>query len=227
MDNGTSAMLGILALAFIVVFIAHLRNSSRIARIQKKYLELELEISTIRALLENLESEKDQKPRNLQNTARPKEKPKSKVQVQEPLEPEAREVQQPSAQKPLIVTRTNNSVSGVIDTWTKEKNWMGKDLERLLVLYEEGLPVRRIAESMRVDSKDVVYGIARNVFSCTGNLEDLKLAPNDGTSWTTLQRNRVGTLIRSGKSIQHIANEYGRTQIAIIWQAIDHGFKRR
>ena len=84
-----------------------------------------------------------------------------------------------------------------------------------------------MAISLNLDTKDIVYCVARQVFSCNGDLEDKTMAINDGLAWTTLQRNRVGALIRSGRSIRSIAGEYGRTEVAIVWQAIDNGFTAR
>ena len=88
------------------------------------------------------------------------------------------------------------------------------------------MPVHQMAISLNLDAKDIVHAIGRAVFSCEGDLEDKTVAINDGLPWTTVQRNRVGSLIRSGRSIKAIADEYGRTQLAIVWQAIENGFTR-
>ena len=147
-----------------------------------------------------------------------------------PLAPKPPKLERPSVSanpKPMdrvIVTRTTAQNGTARDTWVSERSWTKRELEQLLGLYRAGSSVAQMAITLNVDSKDIACAIARNVFYCQGELEDLDAAENNGKNWTTVQRNRVAALIRQGKSVSTIASQYGRTQLAIVWQAIDNRF---
>lgn len=144
-------------------------------------------------------------------------------EVSELLKPIARE---PKASSPVIVTRTGKSHGASVDTWLSERIWAGQALDDLLELYRTSSTVKVIALRLNVDSKDVVYGIARHAFGCQGELEDLSHASNNGKNWGTSQKKRIGELLAAGLTVEEIALEFERTQLAIVWQAIDNGFIR-
>jgi hypothetical protein len=126
-----------------------------------------------------------------------------------------------------ILTRTSRSSIKTIDTWTGERRWNDAEVEALLKSYRRGLTVMQLAVELGVDSKDVVCKIAREAFDCRGDLGEVSLAANDRKAWTTNSRNRAGKMINEGVAISAIAQEYGRTQMAIVWQAIDNRFFRK
>ena len=227
MEASTSGALWIFSIIATALFAAHMRNANRVSRLEKIIVDFQLELSASRIQLESIKVQGELTHKKNGSTPKSEKKLPTQPHFGVDLLSDSGMIARPGSVESKILARTKDANADVVDTWTKEKSWSGAELQQLIDLYDRGFSVRSMAEAMRVDSKDVVHAIAREIFSCSGNLENFSLAPNDGTNWTTVQRNRVGTLIRSGKSIQHIAKEYGRTQIAIVWQAIDHGFKRR
>lgn len=127
----------------------------------------------------------------------------------------------------VIVSRTSRDKGPSLDTWRSERHLDPDEVDELLEMHASGANVAQIATSLKIDSKDVVYAVARRVFCCTGDLEDLSSAENNRRNWTTAQLNRVGALVRQGRPVDQIAREYGRTQLAIVWQCIDNGFAPR
>ena len=128
---------------------------------------------------------------------------------------------------PTVVTRTSNTgATKAIDTWEQEREWTSSETSSLMNLYEARLDVKTLAIRMNMDAKDIVYRIARVEFQCRGDLEDLSLAPNHGRSWLSGDKEKLKTGIEQGKSIKEIGFALGRTQLAIVWQAIDRGIRR-
>ena len=83
-----------------------------------------------------------------------------------------------------------------------------------------------MAGFLRVDQKDVVYKIAREVFGCRGEIDNVSKARNNGHSWQAEEQERFAALFEAGKSIYQIARALGRTQLAIVWRLIDQGMRR-
>jgi hypothetical protein len=137
-------------------------------------------------------------------------KPKTK-----PHKPE-----QPSPQK--IVTRTtSNPQTNLIDDWAEKTLWSEDELSRLEICFNSGMPIMAIANSMRLDQKDIVYKLARVIFNVSGDLDDVSSAPNNGKSWSKEQSNRLVTHLKAGKSLEDMAMVLGRTQIAVAWRLVD------
>jgi uncharacterized coiled-coil protein SlyX len=128
---------------------------------------------------------------------------------------------------PTIVTRTSNTgATKAVDSWEQEREWTSAETSSLMKLFEARLDVKTLAMRMNMDAKDIVYRIARVAFQCEGDLEDLSLAPNHGRSWLSRDKEKLKTGIEQGKSIKEIGFALGRTQLAIVWQAIDRGISR-
>jgi len=117
-----------------------------------------------------------------------------------------------------IVTRTTRQDGKSLDTWISERNWSGADLGELVLAHEKGLSCSEIAFKLNADVKDVVYGIARHVFNCEGDLEDLEAAPNHGKKWLTRDDETMKHLLEQGVGVSEVAFRLGRTPLAIIWR---------
>lgn len=117
-----------------------------------------------------------------------------------------------------IVTRTTRQDGKSLDTWISERNWSGADLMNLLLAHGKGLTSVEIAVKLDADLKDVVYGIARHVFNCEGDLEDLAAAPNHGKKWLTRDDETMKQLLEQGVGVSDVAFRLGRTPLAIIWR---------
>ena len=225
MDN-LGAFLFISIVVALVSCVAWMTSRQERKQLEGSVNKMRAEISDLKSANASLEAQLSQKSKNKtagkkakspgKKGASPRKAPEPIIQVDEPAAPKV--------SPPVIVTRTGDANGRAIDTWESERTWTKSELAQLLDLYSKGLSVRAMAKSLNLDSKDIVYCVARQVFSCTGDLEDKSMAINDGLAWTTVHRNRVGALIRSGRNIRSIAEEYGRTEIAIVWQAIDNGF---
>jgi len=235
MDN-LGAFLFISIAVALVSWVAWMSSRQERKQLEGAVKKMRAEISDLKSANASLETQLSQKRKSKTagKKAKPpgkKAKPPGKKEASQKKAPEPIiQVDEPAAPKvspPVIVTRTGDANGRAIDTWESERTWTKSELAQLLDLYNNGLSVRAMAKSLNLDSKDIVYCIARQVFLCSGDLEEKTMAINDGLAWTTLQRNRVGALIRSGRSIRSIAEEYGRTEIAIVWQAIDNGFASR
>jgi len=228
MDN-LGAFLFISIVVALVSWVAWMSSRQERKQLEGSIKKMQTEISDLKSANASLEAQLSAKRKS--KTAGKKDKPPGKKEASQKKAPEPIiQVDEPAASKvspPVIVTRTSDAQGRAIDTWESERTWTKSEIAELLDLYKNGLAVHKMANSLNLDSKDIVYCVARRVFSCSGDLEDKTMAINDGLAWTTLQRNRVGALIRSGRSIRSIAEEYGRTEIAIVWQAIDNGFASR
>lgn len=121
-----------------------------------------------------------------------------------------------------IITRTTRQDGKTTDTWVQEKVWNKAELTELVTLHRSGKSVQQIAIHLRVDARDVVYGLAREIFDCEGDLEDLKMAPNDGKKWLPTDHKKLIELFASGVSIERIAFRMGRTQLAVVWRLLDY-----
>lgn len=154
--------------------------------------------------------------------------------VTEPPLPKATPVINPKSEalnpapnaRPVIVTRTTSQGGRAIDTWAGERSWTEAETEKLIELYREGRVVFYMAGSLKVDQKDVAYKIAREVFGCRGEIDDVRKAKNNGHSWQAEDQERFAALFDAGKSIDQIAKALGRTRLAIVWRSIDQGMRR-
>ena len=227
MEN-SSAFLYVAIVIALVSWVAWLSSRQEHKRLQLEARRMQAQISELQSENARLLKQPAEKPVKKAPKKKPKHKPSDKVATPEPSRPvePAHTTVEAAKSQPVIITRTGNTRGRAIDTWQGERTWTKLELTKLLDLYSQGLPVHQMAISLNLDTKDIVYCVARQVFSCNGELEDKTIAINDGLPWTTVQRNRVGALIRSGRSIETIADEYGRTELAIVWQAIENGFTR-
>ena len=227
MDD-SSAFLYVAIVIALVSWVAWLSSRQERKRLQLEARKMKTQISELQSENARLLKELDEKSVKKSPKKKPKQKPKDKTATLEPPKTVERAKKRVEAviSPPVIVTRTGNTQGRAIDTWKEERAWTKVELRELLDLYGQGMPVHQMAISLNLDAKDIVHAIGRAVFSCEGDLEDKTVAINDGLPWTTVQRNRVGALVRSGRSIKAIADEYGRTQLAIVWQAIENGFTR-
>lgn len=128
--------------------------------------------------------------------------------------------------QPVIVTRTTDQGARALDTWAGERTWSESETEKLIELYREGRVVFYMAGNLRVDQRDVVYKIAREIFDCRGEIDELNKAKNNGLSWQAEDQERFAALFEAGKSVDKIAKALGRTQLAIVWRSIDQGLRR-
>jgi hypothetical protein len=227
MEN-SSAFLYVAIVITLVSWVAWLSSRQVRKGLQLEARRMQAQISELQSENARLLKQLAEKPVKKAPKKKPKQKPSDKLATPEPpkpVEPAHTPVEAAKSQ-PVIITRTGNGHGRAIDTWPGERAWTKLELTKLLDLYNRGLSVHQMAISLNLDTKDIVYCVARQVFSCNGELEDKTIAINDGLSWTTVHRTKAGALIRSGRSIRSIAEEYGRTELAIVWQAIDNGFTR-
>jgi hypothetical protein len=227
MEN-SSAFLYVAIVIALVSWVAWLSSRQEHKRLQLEARRMQAQIFELQSENARLLKQLAEKPVKKAPKKKPKQKPSDKVATPEPprpVEPAHNPVEAANSQ-PVIITRTGNARGRAIDTWQGERAWTKPEISKVLDLYSQGKTVHQMAISLNLDAKDIVHAIGRAAFSCEGDLEDRTVAINDGLPWTTVQRNRVGALIRSGRSIKAIADEYGRTQIAIVWQAIENGFTR-
>lgn len=150
-----------------------------------------------------------------------------KQRREQEVKPASLEVPPPKMQPDVIsaaeiITRTTRQDGKTTDTWVSEKVWTKAELTELVALHRSGKSVQQIAIQLRVDARDVVYGLAREIFACDGDLEDLKIAPNDGKRWLPADHRKLLELSSSGLPIERIAFRMGRTQLAIVWRLLDH-----
>ena len=153
------------------------------------------------------------------------EKPKPKTLVESSVQPEITDSPGPiEISRPTggieITTRTTRQDGRSVDTWTSERDWRGDQLKALLNAYKSGRSSTDIAVQLGVDQKDVVYGIARHVFKCEGNLEDVDVAPNNGKKWLKRDDETMKSLLGQGVRVSEVAFRLGRTQLAIIWRLV-------
>ncbi len=230
MPLGFQEILWLLAFGFLILLILWSSTRMRLRSLEMKLQALNSALVAALNRLQDLEATVDTFHRGKPLEAKSGRSRKAKTGKKRvnsvgrartaPAEPST---VQASTATPTIVTRTSKTTSGTLDTWTHEKPWLETELNDLNELFESGLGVSQIASRLRVDSKDVAYALARHRFGCRGNLEDLKSAPNDGRRWNAEDRRALEEALNSGKSIQDIAHNLGRTQIAIVWQATDLG----
>ena len=227
MDN-SSPFLYVAIVTALVSWVAWLSSRHERRRMQLEAGKMKTQISELQSENASLLKQLDEKSVTKSPKTKPKQKPKVKtaaLELPKAVDPANKRVEA-AISPPVIVTRTGNTRGRAIDTWKGERAWTKVELRELLDLYSQGKTVHQMAISLNLDAKDIVHAIGRAVFSCEGDLEDKTVAINDGLPWTTVQRNRVGALVRSGRSIKVIADEYGRTQLAIVWQAVENGFTR-
>ena len=153
------------------------------------------------------------------------EKPKPKTLVESSVQPEITDSPGPiEISRPTggieITTRTTRQDGRSVDTWTSERDWRGDQLKALLNAYKSGRSSTDIAVQLGVDQKDVVYGIARHVFKCEGNLEDVDVAPNNGKKWLKRDDETMRSLLGQGVKVSEVAFRLGRTQLAIVWHLL-------
>jgi hypothetical protein len=185
---------------------------------QEEKSRLQEEVQALTDLLSELQAPKKPQKRGQAGVAK---------KVIEPKQPEPEPI--PAAMpidQPVIVTRTSRGASGAIDTWTTERKWTKPEVDSLVGLYLEGLGVHDIAQRLQVDSRDVVFKIARHVFRCRGELDDKESAPNDGRRWSQEHREKLRALLGEGLPVSKVAAKFGRTQLAVVWQVIDLGNPR-
>ena len=210
---------------------------STLASASRKLRRLDRELKELSSAIEDLKTPGIPQKTKANAKARPKaeaklkSKPEAVQSFEKALKVEIAEITEDEVDAPetypaVVVMRTTNTSKPVRDTWRNERTWTQSELSQLLRLYRDGREVIHIATAMTVDSKDVVFGIARNVFSCQGDLEDTSFARNDKKKWQTIQKTQVGELIRAGTPIKNVAEKFGRTQLAIVWQFIDNGYKK-
>jgi hypothetical protein len=220
---------------FLLVMLFATRSTLDSARRQLRRLDRQLQ--ELSSAIEDLKTPDIKQKTKAKAKVKPKaeaklkSKPEAAQTFEKSLEAEIvdtteEEDDSPEPYVPVIVTRTTNPSRPVRDTWREERAWNQSELYQLLRLYRDGQEVIHIATAMTVDSKDVVFCVARNVFSCQGNLEDTSIAQNDKKKWQTIQKTQVGELIMAGTPIKDLANKFGRTQLAIVWQYIDNGYKK-
>ena len=123
--------------------------------------------------------------------------------------------------QPTIVTRTTNPTINLIDDWSEKTSWSDDELNKLEIFFNAHMPILEIANTMRLDQKDVAYKLSRVLFSASGELDNVSAAPNNGKAWKKEQSNRLVTHLKAGKSIEDMARVLGRTQIAIAWRLVD------
>ena len=243
MQTETVALIFVAALLLVVVIAAFSRKSKNTDHYFEKFRLVETkleasneEITSLRKELDSLQKRNSQLAKGLakfegdkKNSKPPSQDPNPVDNVTLGLQKEATSSAVTNEQiDPLtIVTRTSNKgATKAIDIWEQEREWTSSETSSLMNLYGARLDVKTLAIRMNMDAKDIVYRIARVEFQCNGDLEDLSLAPNHGRSWLSGDREKLKTGIEQGKSIKEIGFALGRTQLAIVWQAIDRGIRR-
>lgn len=150
---------------------------------------------------------------------RPAKKETREAEVAPQSTPDVKPVRVVSEEQAFqIVTRTTKQDGLTQDTWIAERDWAGEELEKLTAAHRAGISSSKIAIQLGVDAKDVVYGIARHLYKCEGDLEDLYAAPNHGKKWLEQDDEKMQDLLDRGQPISEVAFRLGRTQLAIIWR---------
>lgn len=151
--------------------------------------------------------------------SKPQASVEPKARQKTPKSPEPSDIQK-QPQGIEIITRTTKQDGQSLDTWTSEREWSGDELRALLAAQESGQTSSEMAVQLGVDRKDVVYAIARHVFKCEGNLEDLEAAPNHGKKWLNKDDETMKSLLVQGFGVSEVSFRLGRTQLAIIWRLL-------
>ncbi|WP_232333690.1 sigma-70 family RNA polymerase sigma factor [Agromyces laixinhei] len=91
----------------------------------------------------------------------------------------------------------------------------------LVDLYRRGSAIGSIAAETGMELRDVVARLCRAVFEFDDELDNELLAPRHGLAWEPSERERVFIAYRSGTGIARIAQDHGRTPLAVAWQLLD------
>lgn len=128
--------------------------------------------------------------------------------------------EKPTTYLSQIVTRTTPTSPGFIaeDNWHEKTDWLESEQIQLKSMLNAGRTIAQIAVAMKLDQKDIAYRATRLYFDEWGELDDIPNAPNNQTTWSINDTERLFSMHKSGASLEFIANSLGRTKIAIGWK---------
>lgn len=125
---------------------------------------------------------------------------------------------------PTIGTRTSGAVPGVelADPFAgKEKQWSRAEQLGLLDLYGQRKSVFVIAQTMRIDQKQVAIKLIRLLLAPSGDMENADECPRNGKQYTKAELRIMEALHGNGMRLRTIANEVQRTQLGVGWRLLD------
>jgi hypothetical protein len=119
-----------------------------------------------------------------------------------------------------IVTRTTPTSPGVTaeDNWHEKTDWLESEETQLKSMLNAGRTIAQIAVAMKLDQKDIAYRATRLYFDEWGELDDIPNAPNNQTTWSINDTEKLFSMHKSGGSLDSMASSLGRTKIAIGWK---------
>ena len=89
-------------------------------------------------------------------------------------------------------------------------------------LYSKGATIAETAQKLSVDGRAVARVLCLHVLGLDEPLDDESLSPRHGLVYTPEERDRIVAAYRSGTPIARIAQDTGRTPLAVGWQLLDH-----
>lgn len=126
--------------------------------------------------------------------------------------------------RPAIVTRTSSAVAGLelTDPYAgKEKRWTRAEQLELLDLYVQGKSIMNMAQTMRIDQKQVAIKLIRLLLTPSGDIENADECPRNGKKYTQEELCVMEDLQRKGIRLRTMANEVQRTQLGVGWRLLD------
>lgn len=144
------------------------------------------------------------------------------------------------AAPPPAVTEPERDVTGMIDAQIRtrtgenpgktklqdpyegtERQWSAAESTRAVALYRSGKPIRQIAQSMRIDQKQVATHLIRVLFDFKGEIDDASASAKHRKTYTDDELSKMKSYFDAGVQIQEIAAELERTVLGVGWRMID------
>lgn len=89
-------------------------------------------------------------------------------------------------------------------------------------LYSKGATITEIGKGLTMESREVARLLCLYVLDLQEPLDDESLSPRHGLVYTPGERDRIIAAYRTGTPITRIAQDTGRTPLAVSWQLLDH-----
>ncbi len=88
--------------------------------------------------------------------------------------------------------------------------------------YSKGATIAETAQRLAVEGRVVARVLCLHILGLEEPLDDESLSPRHGLVYTPGERDRIVAAYRSGTPIARIAQDTGRTPLAVGWQLLDH-----
>lgn len=88
----------------------------------------------------------------------------------------------------------------------------------MLDLYEDGNNVASIAETLRIDQRQIAIRLLRLLFNPEGDIDDEANASRFGKKYLKSETTAMLFVFHQGASIRQIAEEVDRTQLGVAWK---------